>query len=237
MIRLYLFAALAILTSAASARSAGPAQKFSLSPDRSVPLVYHTGFEDSGDLARWEPTDASAWKFSQSDGNGFYSLVKKQSDFHPAVRSPFNRSLLKGVALSDCVLDVKLQSTIPDYNHRDLCLFFGYQDDSHLYYVHLGKRADDHANQIFIVNAAPRKKISLKSTEGTNWTDDWHHARVIRNAQSGEILVFFDDMKTPVMRAVDKTFTWGRVGVGSFDDIGNFDDVTVYGTVVQPPTK
>ena len=27
------------------------------------------------------------------------------------------------------------------------------------------------------------------------------------------------------MTAIDKTFTWGQIGIGSFDDLGNFDDV------------
>jgi hypothetical protein len=31
------------------------------------------------------------------------------------------------------------------------------------------------------------------------------------------------------MTAIDKTFTKGQVGVGSFDDTGNFDQVLVYG--------
>ncbi len=130
-------------------------------------------------------------------------------------------------------MDIRLQSTIKDYNHRDLCLFFGYQDDAHLYYVHFGKNTDDHANQIFIVNNEARKKISTKTTSGTPWTDGWHHARIERNAESGDIRVFFDDMMTPVMTATDKSFTSGRLGFGSFDDIGNFDDIRIY----VPETK
>jgi hypothetical protein len=51
--------------------------------------------------------------------------------------------------------------------------------------------------------------------------------------ESGAIDVYFDDMDKPAMRAVDKTFTSGLVGVGSFDDVGRFDDVSVYGTQVE----
>lgn len=212
------------------------APSMTVDPGVVVPLVLAEDFEQ-GKAARWEPTDPTAWTMGEKDGNHFYSLIKKQSDFKPPVRSPFNRALLKDVELSDVIIDAKVQSTIPDYGHRDLCLFFGYQDDSHLYYVHLGKQADDHANQIFIVNGEPRKKISLQSTEGTNWTDEWHHVRVIRNTQSGEIRVYFDNMDEPVMRAVDKTFLWGRVGIGSFDDTGNFDDVHIYGKRVERPAE
>ncbi|MEM9701581.1 MAG: hypothetical protein AAF907_03965, partial [Planctomycetota bacterium] len=150
-------------------------------------------------------------------------------DYQPPVRSPHNISLVKGVDLAEAIIDVDLQSTITDYNHRDLCLFFNYQDPSHFYYVHLGKAADPHANQIFVVDGKPRTKISRTTTDGTPWDDEWHHARVVRLPATGEIKVYFDDMETPAMTAVDKTFTHGRVGIGSFDDSGAFDNLAVYG--------
>ena len=37
------------------------------------------------------------------------------------------------------------------------------------------------------------------------------------------------DMSEPVMTAVSSRFLWGRVGVGSFDDIGQFDDLELRG--------
>lgn len=198
-----------------------------------LPLVFADDFDD-GRAENWQPTDPAAWRVVEQDGNPVYNQFKKRSDFAPPVRSPYNRSLVQGLHLGDFVLDVKLQSTHPDYGHRDLCLFFGYQDDAHLYYVHLGKKMDPHANNIFIVNDEPRKKISITTTEGTPWDDGWHRARVTRDVESGRIEVYFDDMDEPVMTAVDKTFQWGRVGVGSFDDTGNFDDVLVYGKTVDP---
>jgi hypothetical protein len=35
------------------------------------------------------------------------------------------------------------------------------------------------------------------------------------------------------MQATDKTFVWGQIGVGSFDDTGNFDDVRLWGAIKQ----
>jgi hypothetical protein len=123
---------------------------------------------------------------------------------------------------------------VKDYGHRDLCLFFGFQDPAHLYYVHLGKKADAHANSIFLVNGKDRVSIATKRTEGTNWDDNWHTVRIVRKVESGTILVYFDDLTKPVMETVDKTFTWGRVGIGSFDDTGNFDEVRVWGVKAEP---
>jgi len=197
-----------------------------------LPLLYQATFE-SGKTDKWEPTDPTAWKISADGDNHTYELIKKRSQFEPPVRQPYNRSLLKDLNVGSFVLDLKLKSTHKDYPHRDLCLFFGYQDDNHLHYVHFGKRADPHANQIFIVDKAPRKAISITTTKGTNWTDDWHHARIVRDVETGTIAVFFDDMKKPAMTAKDKRLNWGRIGVGSFDDTGMFDEIRLYGEKVD----
>jgi hypothetical protein len=45
------------------------------------------------------------------------------------------------------------------------------------------------------------------------------------------IEVYFDDFDFPIIKAVDKTFLFGRIGVGSFDDIGGFDNIKVIGKI------
>ena len=197
-----------------------------------LPLIFQDDFENGA--SRWEPTDAKAWKIIEQGKNHVFNQFVKNSDYKPPHRSPYNRAMIKDVVVGSFVLDVKLQSTIPDYGHRDLCLFFGSQDPAHLYYVHLGKKMDPHANNVFIVNAADRKSISKTTTDGTPWDDEWHHVRLVRDVKTGSIEVYFDDMRKPAMTAIDKSFTWGRVGVGSFDDTGNFDDIRLWGEKVEP---
>ena len=60
------------------------------------------------------------------------------------------RALINGATMADFVLEAKVLSTGKDGDHRDMCLFFGYQDPSHFYYVHMAKKTDDRANQIFL---------------------------------------------------------------------------------------
>lgn len=199
------------------------------------PLLLEEAFTTK-DATKWELADPKAWRFVDQDGNAVFNQFE-QSKVQTPVRSPFNRAVIKDLVVGSCVLDVKLQSTARDYPHRSLCLFFGYQDPAHMYYVHFGQKTDDHANQIFVVNNEPRKKISTRTTEGTPWDNAWHHARIVRDVESGKIDVFFDNMDTPVMTAIDRTFTWGQVGIGSFDDTGNFDDVLVYGVKAERPAK
>jgi hypothetical protein len=85
------------------------------------------------------------------------------------------------------------------------------------------------------VNDAARKKISLTSTSGTNWDDNWHTVRVVHNDDTGDIAIYFDNMEKPVMTAKDKTFSGGRIGIGTFDDTSDWDDVVVRGETTLVP--
>lgn len=181
-------------------------------------------------LERWEFTDAKAWEIvEEPDGTRVLGLVRA-SDYAPPVRSPLNIALVKDRAFESFELTVKMKQTGREYGHRDLCLFFGYVDPSHFYYVHLASVADEHANSIFLVNGSPRATIAETRTDGTKWTDAYHTVKIVRDAESGRIEVFFDDMTKPVMTATDKTFGAGRVGLGSFDDVGQFDEFRVVET-------
>jgi hypothetical protein len=196
-----------------------------------MPLVLKDDFERD-DLGLWEPTDPQAWRITTLDGNRVLDQ-HKASKYEPAVRSPFNIALARGVDVGDCVIDLRVKSTARDYGHRDVCLVFNHRGPSHFYYVHLGKEADPHAHSIFLVDGKPRVSIAETRTKGTPWTDSWHHARIVRRTSDGLIQVFFDDMDTPVMTAHDKTFLHGRVGVGTFDDTGMFDAFQVWGVPVR----
>lgn len=198
------------------------------------PLVFQADFED-GRLSGWEFTDPDAWRITEDDGDGNKVLDQhKNSQYTPRVRSPLNIALIEELVVGDFVMDVKVRSTARDYGHRDLCFFFGHQDPSHFYYVHLGKEADPHAHSIFLVNGEPRVSIAKERTEGTPWTEGWHHVRIIRKVENGLIEVYFDDMDKPIMTTQDKTFAQGRFGFGSFDDSGYFDEIRIWGEKKDP---
>lgn len=199
--------------------------------DSELPVVVQENFEKGAE--QWQPFDGKQWKVKEVDGGHVYSQFEKKSTYKPPHRSPLNIALLKDVVVGDLVLTAKVKSTHPDYGHRDACVVFGYQDSAHFYYVHLGAKTDDHANQIFIVNDAPRVKISTKTTPGTKWTDDWHTVKVVRKVADGTIEIYYDDMENPCMTASDKTLAAGQIGIGSFDDTADWDDVVVRGTKAE----
>ncbi|HEX2475643.1 MAG TPA: hypothetical protein VHK01_12910 [Lacipirellulaceae bacterium] len=205
--------------------------------ERELPVLLEEDFEQGMD--RWQTTDPDdaepVWKIIEVGKPGNHALrVTGTSKYQPPYRSPHSIALLKDIVAGDFELTARVQETNVDAGpHRDLCIFWGYQDPSHFYYVHFGAQADPHACQIFIVNDAPRKMITVHEAKGTPWTEGWHTVKVVRRVNDGTINVYFDDMEKPFMTAKDKTFTWGQVGVGTFDDHGNFDDITLRGVRVE----
>jgi hypothetical protein len=189
--------------------------------------LFSADFEDSK-LDAWQATDPEAWRIEDGRGGKVLALFGK-SDYEPEVRSPYNINLIWEVVVQSFVLEVKMLSTTADYNHRDLCLIFGHQDPSHFYYVHLANQADENANSIFIVDGKPRVSIANTRTSGTKWDDRWHTVRLVRDVNNGTIEVFFDYKPEPIMTAIDRRLVWGRIGVGSFDDTGQFDDIRLWG--------
>jgi hypothetical protein len=189
-------------------------------------LVFSEDFDKGHD--RWELTDDKAWTLRKVDGNNVFGLNKRQSDYKPEFRSPYNIALIKDLELTDFVITFKVKSTKDTGNHRDCCVFFCHKDATHFYYCHLGARPDPHSGQIMIVKDEPRLALT-KNQSRTPWGDDWHQVKVTRNSKDGSIKVYFDDMKNVHMEVKDSTFGKGRIGIGSFDDMNDFDEIRVYG--------
>lgn len=199
---------------------------FALAAEPDMPLLYENDFEDG--LEGLTMTDPNAWKHETIDGNGVAALVGA-SDYEPPVRSPKNIAWIDDLAVSDFILEADLQQTGREYGHRDLCLMFGMQAPQYYYYAHIASVADEHANSIFLVNNADRVSIADERTDGTKWDDQFHKVRLVRDTESGLVELYFDDMETPIMRATDKTFAYGQIGFGSFDDVGRFDNIRIWG--------
>jgi len=197
-------------------------------------LLYKQSFDKPESISGFQMTDPKAWKYAKEENGGSLELAG-ESKYTPAYRSPFNIALVKEKTFGDFVLEAELKQTGKEYGHRDMCLFFGFQDPNHFYYAHIATKADEHAHNIFIVNEKPRVKIAKTTTGGVNWgLEIWHKVRLERKLSDGMIKVYFDDMTLPIMTAEDKTFGAGYVGFGSFDDTGKIDNIKIWGPAPGP---
>jgi hypothetical protein len=198
-------------------------------PPAGLKLLYAQDFAKPEALKDFVFTDPKAWGLG-AGGPKPYLEQHAASKYTPPHRSPFNIALVAGTRFGDFVLDVELQSTAREYGHRDMVLVFGYQSPSQFYYVHIASAADDHANNVFIVNDAPRVKIAKETNKGNDWGKDaWKTVRLERTLADGGIKVYFGDLKKPIMVAEDKSFGLGWIGFGTFDDTGRVASVKVWG--------
>ena len=191
-----------------------------------LPVLFTEDFEKGH--GRWQTTDTKSWTHRKVEGNAVFGINRRNSNYQPKVRSPRHIALIKDVQVADFVLTFRVKSTKDTGGHRDCCTFFCHQDQTHFYYVHMGARPDPHSGQIMIVNDAPRKAITVNKKQ-VPWDNQWHTIKLVRRSKTGEIAIFFDDMKKPHMQVKDTTFGRGSIGIGSFDDMNNFDDVQLYG--------
>jgi hypothetical protein len=190
-----------------------------------LPLIFSEDFEKG--LDRWEVTDEKSWTHRVVNGNAVFGINRRESDYKPPFRSVFHIALIKDIAVADFILTFRVRSTKDTGNHRDCCIIFNHQDPASFYYAHLGAKPDPASGQIMIVQNAPRRPLT-NNTKTVPWTDGWHQVKVVRDTTTGSIEVFFDDMEKPQLSTRDKTFGKGRIGIGSFDDMNDFDDVRLY---------
>lgn len=170
------------------------------------------------------------------DGSGTWAvrgdLLVLEAAGTPAgkIRRPSALAVMRSAPFGDLTLSAEVRCTaaLPDKTpRRDVELIFGYQSPTRFYYVHLSATRDDVHNGIFLVNDADRRRIDTKSDVPILKDQDWHRVRVQRTISTGRIEVFADDGREPIMIATDTTLGPGRVGVGSFDDTGEFRAIRV----------
>lgn len=204
---------------------------FTLALAADYDLVYHDTFEDGAQ--NWQPLFPDNWRVVEQDGEHVYELTKVGDAAQ--IRKPLSMSILTPVTVGSFELQVTAKCyTDPATVNRDLCLFFGYQDDVHFYYAHFAGNSDAVHNAIHIVNNADRTKINTEpagESKALLKEIKWYTLTVKRDVDKGTIEAFVDGEL--VLTAVDSTFKSGKIGVGSFDDTGAFKDVKLWGELVE----
>lgn len=194
------------------------------------PLLASYDFED-GKAEAWQPKNPENWEVVERNGTLVYELIAPGEQGE--IRAPTSWSILSEHDITSFVFTGRLKCMTEASNpHRDMCVFLHFQDPVHFYYVHFSASSDGLHNIIGLVNGTDRVKINSEAPGESLFrlTDrDWHRFKVTYDAITGDIKGFLDDMDTPILTARDKTLTHGHVGVGSFDDTGHFDDLTLWG--------
>jgi hypothetical protein len=187
----------------------------------------------------WQPLTPEKWAFT--DGQ---VVMTQRGEAPQGPRRPFEYAIVdKGPGLRSVSYRAEVRIDEPvTRNDRDVILVFNYQSPTRFYYAHLSQDNTIYPhNGIFVVDDADRERIDDQwngSTGAPAAIDDtdWHDVRLDYHAPSGQIAVYVDGAREPLMTATDTSFSGGRVGFGSFDNHGRIRDVTVAGTRAGQPT-
>jgi len=180
-------------------------------------------FDSPGRLSEWTIDGSGQWEVK----DGLLALVKAGVPAGP-IRRPAGLAILKSDPFATFTFEVDLRSEeAEDLLVRDVELIIDWQSPTRFYYIHLAAKTDDVHNGIFLVNDADRKRLDRPTSTPQLKDKAWHHVKLERDPSSGRIAVFVGDMSTPALQATDSTLQSGRVGVGSFDETGQFKNVSV----------
>ena len=163
----------------------------------------------------------SHWETGEVDGRQCLILDKTGEQKLP-VRRPGEYALLK----SDRPIHeftIEAATLEPDSKkNRDVCLIFGYQDDTHFYYAHVSSNSDNKFHNIIMrVDGDSRVRINKEQDPEPRLSNGWM-SMTVHHSINGEIKVFVGDSKTPLLTAKDTTYPVGQIGFGAFDDRAAF---------------
>lgn len=179
----------------------------------------------------WTVPDAGDWSVAQEDGATVLRLVKPREP-NPSPRRPIQFAL---AGTSDFG-NVTVEADIKPLGHS-VMVVFAYRDPAHFDYAHLSidtATQEPHHNGIFHVYGGERVRIS--PVEGgaafPDGNNRWYHVRLTREGSTGGVHVMVDGRDVPALHAVDLSLRSGKVGLGSFDETGEFKNVKIGG--VEP---
>lgn len=177
------------------------------------------GFEHG--LHAWQFPHPEDWEILDENGNHYLHMKRMGEPGVP--RRPLQFALLKSANVGSFDFRARVRR-----EGKSMIVVFNYVDTLHFYYTHVsvdtGIKQPVH-NGIFLVNNADRVRIAGLDAPPALPDTAWHQIRVKRDAASGRIKVWSDVANQPLFTVVDHTFSCGQIGIGSFDETGDFADV------------
>ena len=185
---------------------------------------------DTGNLNAWQMPFPEDWEILK-EGSLDYLHMKRNRE--PGVpRRPLQFARLRGVEVGSFILNVKVRRA-----GGSMIVVFNYVDTLHFYYVHLSENPGTEIavhNGIFIVDGGDRRRIAGLDAAAALPDRSWHDVRIVRNVLSGSTQVFLNKEANPRFSVLDRTFTRGQIGLGSFDEAGDFSNFELLPNEGQP---
>ncbi len=166
---------------------------------------------------------AGAWAVA----SGRYTLSAPDDEGESVPNA--NLAVHATVVTGDFTLSASAASTPTDSRFNDFSVVFGYQDPANYYFAGFSEGNDANTSGVFAVVDGVRTELADITTPIV--AGEMYPVRVER--EGAAIRVFRAGEQ--VASVSDPTFPSGRVGFGSRNDGGTFDDLVVTGPAPPPP--
>lgn len=181
---------------------------------------------------RWRVPIAADWKVTREGSVETLDLLVPRPSTQPRRPTQFALAETPDYLRVTVEAEVKKEPEAARGRRTSLIIVYAWRDPDHFNYAHLsvdtGKQAPQH-NGIFQVNGGDRVRISSLEGPATLTSEDWHNVRLVYDGRTGKVEVFVNGATSPSMQAVDTTLGAGKVGIGSFFDLGQFRKVRITG--------
>jgi hypothetical protein len=181
---------------------------------------------------RWRVPAAADWRTGVEDGAETLELLAPRPSTQP--RRPVQYALAETADFISVTLEAEVQREpeSPRQMHPSLILVYAWRDQDHFNYAHLSVDAAADVpvhNGIFHVAGGDRVRISSTEGPASLGGKAWQKVRLVYDGRSGRVQVFVDGKTSPSLQAVEPTLGAGKVGIGSFFDMGRFRAVRITG--------
>jgi hypothetical protein len=204
--------------------------------DAEAPLIVtiHEDFQLPEPGEAWTFRTPELWHISTENDMRFLQMdVPPRRPILPGVRRPqeyavYSRYQFRSFSLS-CL--VRIDKAV-EVAARDACIIFGRQDDTHFYYAHLSGVADNVHNTLMRVDGDTRQRLLDHHPPPAITDKEWHRVDVLRDVDAGTIRVYVDaesEDHPPLFAVTDRTYEWGHIALGSFDDHASFANLVIQG--------
>lgn len=176
----------------------------------------------------WTVEQASDWVVE----NGMLRLLVKGEPPSGQPRRPTKIAVLDSKPWRKVTVDAEVKR-----NGRSVIIVYAWQDPSHYNYAHISSDAaakQNVHNGIFHVFGGERARISPLDGPPSLDTIDWTPVKLVWDGETGKCYVEVNGKRNPSLDAVDLSLRWGRVGLGSFNETGDFRNVRVTGEMREP---
>ena len=185
---------------------------------------------------KWRVPIAADWKMEKAGGVETLSLLVPRPSTQPRRPTQFALAETPDYIRVTVEADMKKEPAAARDRHTSLMIAYAWRDKDHFNYAHLSvdtaKEQPVH-NGIFHVFGGDRVRISSNEGPATLAGEEWHKVRLVYDGRAGKVEVFVNGKTSPSMQATETKLGAGKIGLGSFFDLGQFRNVRIKGEAAR----